>query len=60
MITRNLVAIAVALQFLEVPSWTQQPPSLASPRNTSISSVFEVERSCTYRGGPKGGIWSCQ
>jgi hypothetical protein len=21
---------------------------------------FEIEKTCTYRGGPKTGIWSCQ
>jgi hypothetical protein len=31
------------------------------PRIPPVSPVFETERSsCTYRGGPKSGSWSCQ
>lgn len=31
------------------------------PRIPPVSPVFETERSsCTYRGGPKSGFWSCQ
>lgn len=32
----------------------------ASPRIGPISPLFENKRFCTYRGGPKTGIWSCQ
>lgn len=37
-----------------------QKPEPTSPRIGSISPPFENKRSCTYRGGPKTGIWSCQ
>lgn len=38
----------------------RQRPGLASPRIGPTSPAFENERSCTYRGGPKTGFWSCQ
>jgi hypothetical protein len=37
-----------------------QRQELAYPHIAPIAPAFESERSCTYRGGPKSGFWSCQ
>jgi len=36
------------------------PPPKATPQVNNVPYGGKASRSCTYRGGPKTGIWACR